>query len=123
MYRNKTGTIFSVIKLETSGSFIFPNEISHSEQQRLKTKDYEVKHQNNEVKAKKNIIGFTTVEKFELANSVSICSTFLKSLLGAPWSLTLAGLILAGAKSKPMTTNKSTKKDGPSENEFHGKTV
>ena len=40
VYRKKTGTIFSVIKLATSGSFIFPNEISHIEQKRLKKKDY-----------------------------------------------------------------------------------
>ena len=38
----KMGTIFSVIKLATPGSFIFPIEISHSEQQRLKMKDFEL---------------------------------------------------------------------------------
>ena len=71
----------------------------------------------------KTIVGLITVEKFDLANPVCKCSTFVKSLLVAPWSLTLAGLILAGAKSKPMITNKSTKNGRPSENEFHEKIV
>ena len=38
----KTVNIFSVSKLALSGSFIFPNEISHNEEQQLKWKDYEV---------------------------------------------------------------------------------
>ena len=74
-------------------------------------------------KAKKNIGGLITVEKFDLANPVCKCSIFLKSLFVAPWSLTLAGLILAVANSKPHDYKKSTKNGGPSENEFHEKTV
>ena len=112
----KTATFFSVIKLATSGSFIFPNEISHSEQQRLKkTNNYSTKMIKNE--AKKNIAGLITVEKFQLANPVCYCSTFGKSLLVAPWSLTLAGLILAGANSKPHDYKQKYKKnEGPFEN-------
>ena len=64
------GTVFSINKLATSGSFIFPNEISHSKQQRLKGKDYELQHENNKKQSKKNIAGLITVEKFELANPV-----------------------------------------------------
>ena len=41
------GTIFSVIKLAASGSFIFPNEISYSEQQSLERKNYELKYQKS----------------------------------------------------------------------------
>ena len=50
-------------------------------------------------KAKKNIVGLITVEKSDLANPVYKCSTFVKSLLVAPWSLTLTELILAGENS------------------------
>ena len=49
----------------------------------------------------KNFVGLTTVKKFDLANPVCKCSTVGKSLSVAPWSLTLAGLIIAGANSKP----------------------
>ena len=49
----------------------------------------------------KNIVGLETVKKFDLANPECKFSNFVKSLLVAPWSLTLAGLILAGANSKP----------------------
>ena len=49
----------------------------------------------------KNIVGLIIVAKFDLANPVCKCSTFVKSLLVTPWSLTLAGLIVAGANSKP----------------------
>ena len=50
---------------------------------------------------KKNIVGLITVEKFDLANPLRNCSTFVTSLLAAPWSLTLAGLKLASTNSKP----------------------
>ena len=50
---------------------------------------------------KKNIVGLTTVKKFDPANPDSKCSTFVNYLLVAPWSLTLTGLILAGANAKP----------------------
>ena len=80
-------------------------------------------------RAKENIVGLITVEKFELANAVNsklnktwkkaydrncwnfarlelrsqvlTCSTFMQSLLVMTWSLTLAGLPRVGAKSKP----------------------
>ena len=39
------------------------------------------------------------------------------------WSLTLAGLPRVGAKSKPHDYKQKYKKEGPSENEFHEKTV
>ena len=58
----------------------------------------------------KNIVGLITVEKFDLANPVCKFSTFVKSLLVAPWSLTLAGLILAGANSKPHDYKQKYKK-------------
>ena len=45
----------------------------------------------------KNIVGLITVEKIDLANPVCKCSTFVKFLLVAPWSLTLTGLLRAGA--------------------------
>ena len=38
----KTETFLSVSKLATSGSLIFPKEILHDKQQRLKRKDYEI---------------------------------------------------------------------------------
>ena len=60
-------------------------------------------------KAKDNV-GLITVEKFNPANPVSKCSSFVKSLLVAPWSLTLAGLILAGAYSKPHDYKQKYKK-------------
>ena len=47
-----------------------------------------------------NIVGLITVEKFGIPKLACKCSTFVKSLLVAPWPLTLAGLILAGANSK-----------------------
>ena len=75
------------------------------------------------IKAKKNIVGVITVKKFDLANSVCKCPRFVKSLLVAPWSLMLAGLILAGSTSKPHNDKKKLKNEGPSENEFHEKTV
>ena len=49
----------------------------------------------------KNIVGLSNVEKSDITNPVCKCSTFVKSLFVAPWSLTPAGLILAGANSKP----------------------
>jgi len=58
----------------------------------------------------KNIVGLITVKKFDLANPVCKCSTFVKFLLVAPWSLTLAGLILAGANSKPHDYKQKYKK-------------
>ena len=51
-----------------------------------------------------------TVKKFDLAKPVCKCSTFVKSLLVAPWSLTLAGLILAGSYSKPHNDKQKYKK-------------
>ena len=48
---------------------------------------------------------------------------FCEVFLVAPWSLTLAGIILAGANSKLNDYEQSTKNEKPSENEFHGKTV
>ena len=103
VYWKKTGTIFSVIKLATPESLIFPNEISNSEQQRLKGKTMNYSTKLLKCKAKKHIVGHITVKKFELANPVCKCSNFVKSLLVAvaPWSLTLTGPNLAGAKSKP----------------------
>ena len=58
----------------------------------------------------KNLVGLITVEKIDLANPVCKCSTFVKSLLVAPWSLTLAGPILAGANSKPHDYKQKYKK-------------
>ena len=58
----------------------------------------------------KNIVGLITVKKFDLANAECKCSTFVKSSLVAPWSLTLAGLILAGANSKPHDYKQKYKK-------------
>ena len=55
----------------------------------------------------------TSVEKFDQANPVCKCSTFVKSLLVAPWSLTLAGLKLAGANSKPHDYKQRYKKLRP----------
>ena len=66
-----TLNIFSVSKFATSGSFILPNEISHSEQQQVKRKDYEVQQQKIKGRAKQNIVGLITVEKFELAKAVN----------------------------------------------------
>ena len=63
----------------------------------------------------KVIVGLKTVKKFDMANPVCKCSTFVKSLLVAPLLLTLAGLILAGAKSKPsyLQTKVQKMKDFP----------
>ena len=72
---------------------------------------------------RKKVVGLISVKKFELANPVFKYSTFVKSLLVASWSLTPAGLILAGANSKPHDYKQITKNEGPSENEFHGKPV
>ena len=58
----------------------------------------------------KNVVGLINVEKFDLANPVCQCSTFMKSLLVAPWSLTPAGLLLAGANSKPHDYKQKYKK-------------
>ena len=58
----------------------------------------------------KNIVGLITVEKFDLANPVCKCSTVVNSLLVAPWSLTLAGLILAGPNSEPHDYKQKYKK-------------
>ena len=71
----------------------------------------------------KNIVGLLTVKKFDLANPVCKCSTVVKSLLVAPWSLTLAGSRLAGENSKPHDYKQKYKNESPSENEFHEKTV
>ena len=68
------------------------------------------------------MVGLITVKKFDIANPVCKCSTSAKSLLVAPWSLTLAGPLLAGSNSKPHDyTHKKTKNEGPSGNEFHKK--
>ena len=76
------------------------------------------------IKRKKNIVGLITVEKIDLANTVCKFSTFVKSLLVAPWSLTLPGLTLAGAISKPHHYKQKYKIEGPPENMgFKGKTV
>ena len=69
----------------------------------------------------KNIVGLITVEKIDIANPVCNCSTSVNSLLVARWSLTLAGLILAGANSKPHHYKQKYKNEGLSENEFHKK--
>ena len=58
----------------------------------------------------KNLVGLITVEKFDLANPVCKSSYFVNSLLVAPWSLTFAGLILAGANSKPNDYNHKLQK-------------
>ena len=82
--------------------------------------NYSTKIKNSKAK---NILGLITVKKFDLANPFCKCSTFVKSLLIAQWSLTLAGLILAGAISKPYDYKQKYKNEEPSENEFHEKTV
>ena len=67
----------------------------------------------------KIVVGLITVEKFDTANSVCKGSISVKSLLVVPGSLTLAGLILAGANSKPHDYKQKYKNEGPSEKEFH----
>ena len=83
-----------------------------------------MKYSTKIVKSKaKTLVGLITVEKFDLPNPLCKCSTFMKSLLIAPWSLTLAGLILAGANLKPHDYEQKHKNERPSEKEFHEKGV
>ena len=93
----KTGSVFSVIKLATSGSLIFPNKISHSKKRRLKRKDYELWHQNKKVRQreKKHCLTYNC-QKIRTRKSSPLMFKFVKSLLVAPWSLTLVGLIFGG---------------------------
>ena len=81
--------------------------------------NYSTKIKKNKAK---NIVGLITVKKFDIANTVCNFSNFLKSLLVAPWPMTLAGLILAGANSKAHDY-KQKHKQRPSEKKFHKKTV
>ena len=74
-------------------------------------------------KAKKKHCWTYNCRKIRNRKSSPLMFNFCEVLLVAPWSLTLAGLILAGANSKPHITHKSTKNEGPSKKEFHGKTV
>ena len=69
--------------------------------------NYSIKKVKSE---EKNIVGLITVKKSDLANPVCKVSTFVKSLLVAPWSLTLARLIPAGTNLKPHDYKQKYKK-------------
>ena len=67
----KTLNIFSISKFAKSGNFIFPNEISHSEQQQLKRERLRSLAPKYCKVEQKNILGLLTVEKIELTNAVN----------------------------------------------------
>ena len=84
-----------------------------------------MKYSTKIVKSKaKKIVGLKTVKKFDLANAVCNFSTFVKSLLVTPKSMTLAGLPRAGTKSKPHLYKQNVQKHMDLENMgFNERTV